>query len=202
MRKLHLQIQRWRVGRLIPSDANPRTHSPEQVAQIAASIKEFGFVNPILVGPDGGLVAGEGRLRAALDLGMPEVPVIVLEHLSPVQRRALAIADNQLALNAGWDEELLRTELAALNNESFDVNLIGFDGEELARLLAAQDPAFGLKDEDAAPELPKTPVSIAGDLWSLGQRSFKGKEKNHVNTVIPPLIISVDCGHDAGEGEA
>ena len=102
------------MDRLIPSDANPRTHSPEQVAQIAASIREFGFVNPILVGPDGGIIAGEGRLRAAQTLGMREVPVIVLEHLSEVQRRALAIADNQLALNAGWDEELLRIELATL----------------------------------------------------------------------------------------
>src|SRR5437868_1305259 len=101
---LVIQIELWPVDRLIPSDLNPRTHSREQVAQIAASIREFGFVNPILVGPDGEIIAGEGRLRAARTLRMREVPVIVLGHLSESQRRALAIADNQLALNAGWDE--------------------------------------------------------------------------------------------------
>src|ERR1035437_7833279 len=111
VRTLEIHIERWPVDRLIPSDVNPRTHSPEQVAQIAASIREFGFINPILVGPDGGIIAGEGRLRAAQTQRVREVPVIVLEHLSEVQRRALAIADNQLALNAGWDEELLREQL-------------------------------------------------------------------------------------------
>src|ERR1039457_3596415 len=110
VRNLDIQIECWPVDRLILSGGNPRTHSPEQVAQIAASIREFGFVNPILVGPDGGLIAGEGRLRAARTQGMREVPVIVLEHLSELQRRALAIADNQLALNASWAEEMLQLE--------------------------------------------------------------------------------------------
>jgi DNA modification methylase len=172
VRNLDIQIERWPVDRLIPSDVNPRTHSPEQVAQIAASIRAFGFINPILVGADGGIIAGEGRLRAAQTLGMREVPVLVLEHLSAVQRRALAIADNQLALNAGWDEELLRIELATLNDEGFDVNLIGFDGEEVAHLLAAQDAAQGLTDENAVPEVPETPVSTAGDLWTLGEHKL------------------------------
>src|SRR5712692_5249180 len=104
MRTLEIQIERWPMDRLIPSDVNPCTHSSEQVAHIVASIREFGFVNPILVGADGGIIAGEGRLRAARTQGMREVPVIVLQHLSEVQRHALAIADNQLALNAGWDE--------------------------------------------------------------------------------------------------
>jgi DNA modification methylase len=147
-------------------------HPLEQVAQIAASIGQFGFLNPILVGPDGGIIAGEGRLRAAQTLGMREVPVLVLEHLSAVQRRALAIADNKLALNAGWDEELLRIELATLNDEGFDVNLIGFEDGELARLLAAQDAAQGLTDENAVPEVPETPVSTAGDLWTLGEHKL------------------------------
>src|ERR1039458_511322 len=142
-----LEIERWPVDRLIPSDANPRTHSPEQVAQIAASIQEFGFVNPILVAPDGGVIAGEGRLRAARMQGMREVPVIVLKHLSAVQRRALAIADNQLALNAGWDEEMLREQLAALKDEGFNLDLLGFADQELARQLAEQ-AAAGLTDED------------------------------------------------------
>jgi ParB-like chromosome segregation protein Spo0J len=100
VKNLDIQIESWSVERLIPSDANPRTHSPEQVARIAASIREFGFVNPILVAGDGGILAGEARLRAAQKLGMRDAPVIVLKHLSEVQRRALVIADNQLALNA------------------------------------------------------------------------------------------------------
>src|ERR1039458_8593867 len=173
MRNLHIQIERWPVDRLIPSAGNPRTHTPEQVALIAASIQAFGFVNPILVGPDGGIIAGEGRLRAAQALGMREVPVIVLADLSEVERRALAIADNQIALNAGWDEELLRIQLATLNNdEGFDVNQFGFGDEELARLWAAQDAAQGLTDENAAPELPETPVSKAGDRWTLGKHKL------------------------------
>ena len=169
---LEIQIERWPVDQLILSDGNPRTHSPEQVAQLASSIQEFGFTNPILVGADGKIIAGEGRLRAAQTLGMREVPVLVLEHLSAVQRRALAIADNQLALNAGWDEELLRIGLATLNDEGFDVNRIGFDDEEFARFLAAEDAAQGLTDEDAVPEVPETPVSTAGDLWTLGEHKL------------------------------
>jgi DNA modification methylase len=169
VRNLNIQIERWPVDRLIPSDANPRTHTPEQVALLAASIQAFGFVTPILVGPEGGIIAGEGRLQAAQALGMREVPVLVLADLSEVERHALAIADNQLALNGGWDEDLLRIQLATLNNdEGFDVNSIGFAADELARLLAAQDAAQGLTDENAVPELPETPVSKAGDRWTLG----------------------------------
>src|ERR1035438_2971607 len=141
VRTLEIQIELWPVDRLIPSDVNPRTHSREQVAQIAASIREFGFVSPILVGPDGGIIAGEGRLRAARTQGIHEVPVIVLGHLSALQRRALAIADNQLALNAGWDEEMLREQLAALQDEDFNLDLLGFDDQELARQLAEQAAA-------------------------------------------------------------
>jgi ParB-like chromosome segregation protein Spo0J/DNA modification methylase len=177
VRNLDLRIERWPVGRLIPSGVNPRTHSTEQVAQIAASIRQFGFVNPILVGPDGGIIAGEGRLRAARTQGMREVPVIVLEHLSEVQRRALAIADNQLALNAGWDEEMLREQLAALQDEDFDLHLLGFDDQELARQLAEQEAA-GLADEDEVPDVPAAPVTRPGDLWLLGPR--KGHPQHRV----------------------
>ena len=143
-------------------------NSEAQVAQIAASIAEFGFNNPILVDSNSGIIAGHGRLLAARHLGLEKVPVIVLDHLSEAQKRAYIIADNQLALNAGWDEELLRLELAALQGEEFDVNLIGFEDEELARLLADQDLVEGLTDEDAVPDLPESPVSRPGDLWSLG----------------------------------
>jgi DNA modification methylase len=166
------RIERWLVEKLIPWARNPRTHSDAQVAQIAASIAEFGFNNPILVDTKAGIIAGHGRLLAARKLGLTEVPVIVLDHLSEAQKRAYIIADNQLALNAGWDEELLRAELAALQQEDFDVSVIGFEDEELARLLAAQDATEGLTDEDAVPPLPQTPTSIPGDFWILGNHKL------------------------------
>jgi DNA modification methylase len=162
------RIEHWPLEKLIPYTRNPRTHSDAQVAQIAASISEFGFNNPILVDTKAGIIAGHGRLLAARKLQLEHVPVIVLDHLTEAQKRAYIIADNQLALNAGWDDELLRAELAALQAEDFNVRLIGFEDEELARLLAAQDAAEGLTDEDAVPELAETPVSAAGDLWLLG----------------------------------
>jgi DNA modification methylase len=169
MRILEIRIERWPVDRVIPNESNPRTHTAEQVAQIAASIREFGFVNPILVGADGRLIAGEARLRATQSLGMREVAVIVLSHLSELQRRALAIADNQLALNAGWDERLLRNQLAALKDADFDLDVLGFDAEELAHQLAAAEVAGGLVDEDEVPDVPTVPVTRVGDLWLLGR---------------------------------
>jgi DNA modification methylase len=165
-------IEMWLIEKLIPWAKNPRTHSDAQVAQIAGSIEEFGFNNPILVDTKAGIIAGHGRLLAAQKLGLEEVPVIVLDHLSEAQKRAYIIADNQLALNAGWNEDLLREELAALQEESFDVSLLGFEDEELARLLAAQDATEGLTDEDSVPELPQTPVSVTGDLWILGEHKL------------------------------
>jgi DNA modification methylase len=165
-------IELWLIDKLIPYARNPRTHSDAQITQIAASIKAFGFNNPILVDSNYGIIAGHGRLLAARQLGLEEVPVIVLDHLSETQKRAYIIADNQLALNAGWDEELLRLELAALQGEDFDVNLIGFDDRELARLLADQDAVKGLTDEDAVPALPETAVSVTEDLWTLGDHKL------------------------------
>src|SRR6266852_1648245 len=125
-------IEMWPIEKLIPFARNPRTHSDDQVAQIAASIAEFGFNNPILVDTKAGIIAGHGRLLAARKVQLTEVPVIVLDHLTDAQKRAYVIADNQLALNAGWDETLLAAELAALQEEDFDVNLMGFEDEELA----------------------------------------------------------------------
>lgn len=133
------RIELWPLDKLIPYARNPRTHSDAQVAQIGASIAAFGFNNPILVDTKAGIIAGHGRLLAARKLQLPEVPVIVLDHLTEAQKRAYILADNQLALNAGWDEELLRIELAALQGEDCNIGLIGFEDEELARLLAAQD---------------------------------------------------------------
>ena len=170
--RINIQVERWSISRLIPRVTNPRTHTPEQVAQIAASIREWGWTNPILVGADNDVLAGHARLLAARQLGMSEVPVIQLGHLSEAQRRALVVADNQLALNAGWDEDALRVELAALQEQDFDVDLLGFDDDELARLLATQDAAEGLTDEDAVPALPETAVSATADLWILGNHKL------------------------------
>ena len=167
-KKMADRIEIWPVGKLVPYDKNPRTHSPEQVSQIAASIAEFGFLNPILVDTAAGIIAGHGRLQAAQQLGLAQVPVVVLDHLTEAQKRAYVIADNKLALNAGWDDTLLRAEMAALAAEDFDLPVIGFSDDELADLLADPTVAEGQTDEDAVPEVPQTPVAKPGDLWKLG----------------------------------
>ncbi len=166
---IDIQIERWPIERLTPRLNNPRTHSRAQIASIAASMREWGWTNPLLVGADDDIIAGHARLLAAEKLGMKEVPVIVLRHLSPAQRRALVIADNQLAIEgAAWDEEMLRAELAILHEEDYDLSLVGFDDVELQRLLEAQDNAPGLTDADAVPEVQFDPVSRLGELWLLG----------------------------------
>lgn len=163
------QIQKWAVDRLLPYARNARTHSDEQVAQIAASIAEFGWTNPVLVGADGVIIAGHARLLAARKLGLTEVPVIVLDHLTEAQRRALVIADNRLALNAGWDEEMLRVEIEALREDDFNLDLLGFGDDELEMLLAEpENVTAGATDEDAVPETPESAVSVSGDVWLLG----------------------------------
>jgi len=163
------KIEQWPTAKLVPYARNARTHSEAQVAQIAASIAEFGFTNPILAGSDGVIVAGHGRLAAAQKLGLEVVPVVVLDHLSPTQRRALVIADNRIAENAGWDDAMLRVELAALADDDFDVALTGFDADALAELMAGEEPdADGQTDDDAVPEVPETPISRSGDVWLLG----------------------------------
>lgn len=170
---MHLptQIELRRLDELLPFAANARTHSDEQVAQVAASIREFGWTNPVLVGADDVIIAGHARVLSARRLGMTEVPVIVLGHLSETQRRALVLADNKLALNAGWDESLLRLEIESLQEDGFDLNVVGFTDEELRVLLA--DGAGGPDAADAAeeeiPEAPVNPVSRAGDVWAIGR---------------------------------
>ncbi|QTN29643.1 site-specific DNA-methyltransferase [Rhodoferax sp. AJA081-3] len=163
------KIQQWPVAKLIPYARNARTHSDEQVAQIAASIAEFGFTNPILVGADGVIVAGHGRVAAAQKLAMAMVPVVVLEHLSSTQRRALVIADNRIAENAGWDETMLRVEMEALQLDDFDMSLTGFDADALAELMAGGGgDESGNTDDDDVPEVLETAISRAGDVWLLG----------------------------------
>ncbi|WP_419535657.1 site-specific DNA-methyltransferase [Endozoicomonas sp.] len=160
-------IEHRSVASLVPYANNARTHSDEQVTQIARSIEEFGFVNPVLVGSDDVIVAGHGRLMAARQLGMETVPVIVLGHLTETQRRALVIADNQITANSGWDEGLLKQELAELDALDFDLDLMGFSDEELEGLLLLDEPE-GQTDDDEIPEPEDHPVSQAGDLWVLG----------------------------------
>lgn len=162
-----LKVEHLPVDRLIPYARNSRTHSPEQVAQIAASIREFGFTNPVLIDAAGGIIAGHGRVLAALDMGLKQVPCIRLAHLTEAQKRAYVIADNKLALNAGWDLDALRGELVELLDAGFDLELTGFTLEEIGDL----EPAGGTEgrtDPDAAPEVQKAPVSLAGDIWVLG----------------------------------
>lgn len=129
------RLEMWPVERLVPYERNARTHSPHQIAQIKASIQEFGFTAPILVDGDDGILAGHGRLEAAKDLGMAEVPVVVLDHLTAEQRRAYVLADNKLALNAGWDVSLLQQEVMALSLADFDLNLLGWSEEDIAGML-------------------------------------------------------------------
>ncbi len=207
--KTDIQIERWPIERLVPFARNPRTHTEEQVAQIAASIVEFGWTNPILAGSDGVVIAGHARLQAARKLGLSEVPVIVLDHLSKAQRRALVIADNQLALTGtGWDEELLRGLLVDLRQDEFNLDLLGFSDEEIAGWLA-QDPDApqeGLTEEDAVPEPLEEPVTRRGDLWILGnhrllcgdsassedvKRLVEGAPVDLVNT-DPPYNVRVE----------
>lgn len=166
---LSTHIERWPTEKLVPYARNARTHSEEQVAQIAASIVEFGFTNPILAGSDGVIVAGHGRLAAAQKLGLDTVPVVVLDHLTPTQRRALIIADNRIAENAGWDDAMLRIELQSLQEDGFNLDITGFDADALAEIMAGEETTVdGNTDEDAIPELSETTISRPGDVWILG----------------------------------
>ena len=174
-----------RTEALVPYARNARTHSPAQIAKIAASIREFGFTNPILVGGANGMIAGHGRVLAARSLGMDVLPVIELSHLSEAQRRAYVIADNRLALDAGWDDELLRLELGELRDDGFDLALTGFDGHELDALFARG--IEGLTDPDEAPEPPTDPVSVLGDVWLLGRHRLVCGDSTTVEAVDAAL---------------
>ncbi|MBU9576436.1 site-specific DNA-methyltransferase [Burkholderia multivorans] len=164
-----VQIEYRPIEALIPYARNSRTHSDAQVAQIAASIREFGWTNPVLVDGDNGIIAGHGRVLAARKLNMEQVPVIELAHLTESQKRAYVLADNKLAENAGWDDELLRIELEALQAAGFDLSLTGFADDELAALMAELGGNEGLTDDDAVPEVTDDPVSQPGDVWVLGE---------------------------------
>ncbi len=162
-----MQVKQVKVESLIPYARNSRTHSDAQVAQIAASIKEFGWTNPILVDGTNGIIAGHGRLLAARKLGYTEVPVIELENMTESQKRAYVIADNQLAMNAGWDTSMLTLELGDLKEAGFSLDILGFDPKELDTLLEPEQ-VDGLTDEDAVPDIPEEPVTKLGDIYQLG----------------------------------
>ena len=162
------KVERRSIGSIIPYARNSRTHSDEQVAQIAASINEWGFTNPILVDIDGEIIAGHGRLLAAQKLGLKEVPCITAVGWSDAQKKAYVIADNKLALNAGWDNDMLAVEFGELKELDFNLDLIGFDPDELANILKEPETE-GLTDEDSVPEVPEVPVTVEGDVWLLGR---------------------------------
>ena len=161
-----LKVVRRDIGTLRPNKRNARTHSDEQVAQLVASIQEWGWTQPILADEKGEVIAGHGRLLAAKSLGLKAVPVIVADGWTKAQKRAYLVADNQLALNAGWDMDLLRVEIGEIGHSGFDVGLLGFGGDFLADLLA--DRTLGLTDPDEAPPAPEHPATDPGDIWLLG----------------------------------
>ena len=177
-----LTIDYRKTGELIPYINNSRTHSDQQVQQVAASIKEFGFTNPILIDEDSGIIAGHGRLQAAQMMGMDEVPTITLEGLTEAQRKAYVIADNQLALNAGWDLDALKLEIDRLGELDFDIDLLGFDDDMLAGLME-EEPAEGLTDEDEVPELEDDPVTVEGAVWVLGKHRLMCGDSTSIDAV-------------------
>lgn len=177
-----MQIKTVAVQQLIPYVKNSRTHSDAQVAQIAASIKEFGWTNPILVDGENGIIAGHGRLMAARKLGHTEVPVIELAHMTDSQKKAYVIADNQLAMNAGWDTSLLSLELADLKDQGFNLDILGFDPKELDKLLEPEQ-VDGLTDEDAVPEAPVEPKTKLGDIYQLGNHRLMCGDSTSIDAV-------------------
>jgi len=173
----------WRsVETLIPYAKNARTHSDEQVAQIAGSIKEFGFNNPVLVDKENSVIAGHGRLMAARKLGMDKVPVIQLEHLTESQRKAYVLADNRIALNSGWDTSMLSLELQDLKDD-IDLSLLGFDPDELDALLNPIQETKGLTDEDAVPDVPDEPKTKLGDIFILGNHRLMCGDSTSIDAV-------------------
>lgn len=169
-----MKIETIHIDKIIPYARNARTHSDAQVAEIAASIREFGFNNPVLIDRDGGIIAGHGRVLGARQLGMDSVPCVRLGHLTDTQRRAYIIADNRLAEKSGWDLEMLALEIDQLQGEGFDIDLTGFDDESLAVLFADMERdndvcgTEGLTDPDDVPEPPAKPITKPGDVWLLG----------------------------------
>lgn len=212
---MELEIEYLDPAELLPYARNARTHSPTQVAKIAASIKEFGFNNPILLDSGNGVVAGHGRLLAAQKLKMDRVPCVRLEHLSETQKKAYILADNRLALDAGWDQDLLALELQELSASEFDLNLIGFDAKEIGELLA-HEVKPGETEADAIPDIPATSISVLGDIWKCGNHlvicgdsadvkvleQLCGDHKADMIMTDPPYGVDFERGKFQGNNDA
>lgn len=166
--KMADHIEMKSVDELIPYNKNARMHSDAQVAQIAASITEFGFTNPVLIDGEKGIIAGHGRLMAAKKLGLKKVPVVILDHLSEMQKKAYILADNKLAENASWNEEILASELADLKENDFDLDLIGFEDQELEKIFSSLYDKDEDQEKEEIPEAEENPISQSGDVWILG----------------------------------
>lgn len=190
-----MKIETLPIEKLIPYARNSRTHSDEQVAQIAASVREFGWTNPVLIDAAGTIVAGHGRVMAARKLGMAEIPCIRLGHLTPAQVRAYVIADNKLALNAGWNDQMLCAELEALKLEGFEVELTGFSEDEIAALLKVEEePPAANTDPDEVPVEASVPVTVPGDLWQLGRHRLICGDSTQADTVKRLFAgAGIDC---------
>lgn len=173
-------VERVPIDRLIPYANNARTHTDEQVTQIAASMREWGWTNPVLVDDQDMIIAGHGRVMAARVLGLDSVPVMVASGWSEAQKKAYVLADNQLAVNAGWDNDLLRVELEGLKDWEFDLELLGFS--DLDQLMA-QEASEGLTDEDAVPDVPEIPVTVLGDVWVLGNHRLMCGDSTSIDAV-------------------
>lgn len=191
-----MQIKKINISDLTPYERNSRTHPPEQLEQIAASIREFGFVNPVLIDDDCRIIAGHGRVMAAQKLGMTEIPCLSVHGLSESQIRAYIIADNKIAENSGWDSDMLRLELSDLQNIDFDINLIGFSTMDIDEILSGTG-TMGKTDPDAVPPTPEYPVTIQGDVWTLGKhRIMCGDATNTENVAqllrggVPHLMVT------------
>lgn len=168
MGKTTNELQLVPIGKLVPYQNNARTHSPAQINKLRSSLREFGFINPIIIDRDYGVIAGHGRILAAKEEGIAEVPCVFADHLTEAQKKAYIIADNRMAMDAGWDEELLRVEIEALRAENFDPLLTGFDEKELSKLF---DDGLDAKEDDfdVEAELQKPTFSKPGDVWTLGR---------------------------------
>jgi len=176
-----MELIKKKVSELIPYINNSRTHSEEQITQLISSIKEFGFTNPILLAPDNSIIAGHGRLQAVKKLGHEEVPCIIVQGLTKTQIKALIIADNQLALNAGWDLEKLSVEIEGLKDEDFNIDILGFEDDFIKDLLNKENE--GLTDEDAVPEILENPKTKVGDLWILGNHRLLCESSTSIDAV-------------------
>lgn len=178
--RVHSTIETLPIDALVPYARNSRTHSAEQVAQIAASIREFGFTNPVLIDEAGGIIAGHGRVLGARAVGLAAVPCLRLVGLSDAQKRAYVIADNKLALNAGWDEDLLREEMEFLSSQNFDLSITGFNFIEIEALEAE---LLETKDPDVVPDFPKEPKTQTGDVWVMGQHRLVCGDSTSLSTL-------------------